>query len=194
MESSEVGLEIQRIERLLRRETVALAREALARVSLRVADMSRSFVKSKLERDLHILGTRIFDMASSEVVVEVSEQSYVQQANIDFSESTMLLVDHNNLTAHLIEDRQQEVMHLAQSIGQVNEIFRDIGNLVNQQQTMIDNIESNVGNTTANTEHARDELQSAVVKQGSSLSWLFWIFMILFVITGGCAIAYAWKR
>lgn len=42
----------------------------------------------------------------------------------------------------LIYERDSDILQIQESIGQVNEIFRDLGGLVHEQGHMLDNIES----------------------------------------------------
>lgn len=88
----------------------------------------------------------------------------------------------------LIQER--ELLTLQQSVGEVNEIFRDLGTLVNQQQYLIDNIETNVENVVANSQAANEELGTASKSQTRTSSWLCWIFLILLVVVGVILLVY----
>ncbi|KAJ3112216.1 SNAP receptor [Phlyctochytrium bullatum] len=58
----------------------------------------------------------------------------------------------------LIQEREEDLRNIEKSIIEVNEIFRDLGTIVNEQQYMLDNIESNVGEVAINMENAHGEL------------------------------------
>ena len=64
-----------------------------------------------------------------------------QQSEVDFQES-------------LIVEREEEIRGIEQGITELNEIFRDLGTMVNQQGEMIDDIEVYVGNTATSTKAA----------------------------------------
>lgn len=64
-----------------------------------------------------------------------------EQSEVDFQES-------------LIIEREEEIRGIEQGITELNEIFRDLGTMVNQQGEMIDVIEVHIGNTTTSTKAA----------------------------------------
>ncbi|GAA99173.1 uncharacterized protein L969DRAFT_378868 [Mixia osmundae IAM 14324] len=61
----------------------------------------------------------------------------------------------------LIEEREGEIREIESGIHELNEIFRDLGTIVHEQQSMIDNIESNVISIANSTEGASEELVQA---------------------------------
>ncbi|KAK2465314.1 hypothetical protein APHAL10511_002668 [Amanita phalloides] len=65
----------------------------------------------------------------------------------------------------LIQEREAEIREIETGIHELSEIFRDLGTLVNQQGSMIENIELNISSVAANTEAATDELRTAAVHQ-----------------------------
>ncbi|KAG9049213.1 hypothetical protein FS837_010849 [Tulasnella sp. UAMH 9824] len=58
----------------------------------------------------------------------------------------------------LIHEREQEIREIETGIHELNEIFRDLGTLVVEQGSMIDNIESNLTSVAVNTAGASEEL------------------------------------
>ncbi|KAJ3302781.1 hypothetical protein HDV03_004598 [Kappamyces sp. JEL0829] len=92
--------------------------------------------------------------------------------------------DHQiELNERIIAEREEDLQGLEQSIAEVNEIFRDLGSLVNEQQYLLDNIETNVNNVNINMEGAAGELRQASSYQQSTGKTYLWIFLILFVVT-----------
>ncbi|KAL2918024.1 hypothetical protein HK105_202438 [Polyrhizophydium stewartii] len=81
----------------------------------------------------------------------------------------------------LIAEREQDLVGIEQSIQEVNEIFRDLGTLVNQQQHLLDNIETNVDSVAINVEGAHSELRTANGYQERRQSFMCWIFIALLV-------------
>jgi syntaxin 7 len=87
------------------------------------------------------------------------------------------------LNEKIIADREQDLAGLERSIVEVNEIFRDLGTLVHEQQFLLDNIESNVNHVSLNMENAAGELRSAAEYQRSTGRKYCYIFLFLLVLT-----------
>jgi len=83
---------------------------------------------------------------------------------------------------NLVKERDQEIKQIEATVFQVNEIFRDVAKLVAEQGTMIDNIESNIQETSVHTTKAVAELRQANEYQKSSRSKMCWIALILMVV------------
>lgn len=66
----------------------------------------------------------------------------------------------------LIEEREKDIDKIHQSVAQVQEIFRDLAAIVNEQQTVIDDIETNIHESLEQTQRGRDEVQKAADMQG----------------------------
>ncbi|KAI9294209.1 t-SNARE [Neoconidiobolus thromboides FSU 785] len=82
----------------------------------------------------------------------------------------------------LIEEREREIQEIEQGITELNEVFRDLGTFVNEQQGLLDNIESNVSNVAVNIYQANTELNTANEYQKKSRKTMCYIFLILFVV------------
>jgi len=67
--------------------------------------------------------------------------------------------------SNMINDRDQEIVHIQGQMAQVNEIMKDLADLVNEQGQMIDNIETNVEHTHQNTTEAVSEVSKAAKYQ-----------------------------
>ena len=70
------------------------------------------------------------------------------QDEVDFQES-------------LIIERESEIRNIEQSVGELNELFRDVAHIVREQGEVFDVIENNVQNTVTDTRQADVELRSA---------------------------------
>ena len=88
-------------------------------------------------------------------------------------------IDYNNA---LIEEREAGIAEIQSQIGEVNEIFQDLAVLVNEQGTMIDDIEANIVRTSAKTKEARTELVKAETSQRAARGKLLWMLLIFVVI------------
>ncbi|CAM6084728.1 unnamed protein product [Calypogeia fissa] len=85
----------------------------------------------------------------------------------------------------VIEEREQGIREIQQQIGEVNEIFKDLAVLVNEQGVMIDDIDSNIENSYAATTQASRQLGKAVTSQKSNNTMsclLLVIFAVLLLI------------
>jgi len=82
----------------------------------------------------------------------------------------------------MIEEREQEILEIEEGITELNEVFRDLGTFVNEQQSLLDNIETNVSSIAVNTQQASSELRVANEYQRKSRNTMCFIFIILFII------------
>ncbi|KAJ3170575.1 hypothetical protein HDU88_008476 [Geranomyces variabilis] len=97
------------------------------------------------------------------------QQLAVLDNEIDFNEA-------------LINEREQDLKGIEQSISEVNEIFRDLGTMVHEQQYMLDNIESNVQTVEINMENATGELRTADRYQRSTRNKLCCILVLAAIV------------
>jgi hypothetical protein len=81
----------------------------------------------------------------------------------------------------VIEEREQGIQEIHQQIGEVNEIFKDLAVLVNEQGYMIDDIESHIESANAATVQGNRQLVKAVKSQKSGSSITCWILVIVSV-------------
>lgn len=70
------------------------------------------------------------------------------QAEVDFQEA-------------LIIEREAEIRNIEQSVGELNELFRDVAHIVHEQGGQLDIISENVERVTTDTRGANVELRSA---------------------------------
>lgn len=91
---------------------------------------------------------------------------------------------------NLIRQRDQEISNIEEGITELNEIFKDLGNVVQQQGIMVDNIEANIYSTSDNTAMASREVNKAYRSQKSANKWclyllaglLIMLFMLLLIV------------
>lgn len=70
------------------------------------------------------------------------------QAEVDFQEA-------------LIIEREAEIRNIEQSVGELNELFRDVAHIVHEQGGQLDIISENVERVTTDTRGANVELRSS---------------------------------
>ncbi|KAI9091023.1 t-SNARE, partial [Phlyctochytrium arcticum] len=83
------------------------------------------------------------DAVESQPLMSRNQRMHLQQVDTD--------IEFNEA---LISEREEDLREIEKSIVEVNEIFRDLGTLVHEQQYMLDNIESNVQSVEINMENA----------------------------------------
>lgn len=115
------------------------------------------------------------EQASGENDVQLQEQlleeqhRMANQGEVDFQES-------------LIIERETEIRNIEQSVGELNELFRDVAHIVTEQGGQLDIISENVQNVTQDTRGANVELRSASRYQKNARNRACCLFVILAVI------------
>lgn len=74
------------------------------------------------------------------------------------------------------------MQQIAQSIAELAELFRDLGNLVVEQGTVLDTVEYNVMETSRAMEHAVDELKTAQRYQSNTGRRRCILLLILIIV------------
>jgi hypothetical protein len=82
----------------------------------------------------------------------------------------------------LIIEREAEIRNIEQSVGELNELFRDVAHIVHEQGGQLDIISENVENVTTDTRGANVELRSASRYQKNARSKMCCLLIILAVI------------
>lgn len=91
------------------------------------------------------------------------------QGEVDFQEA-------------LIIERESEIRNIEQSVGELNELFRDVAHIVTEQGQVLDTISSNVENVHDSTGGANTELRSAHRYQKNARTKACCLLIILAVI------------
>lgn len=99
----------------------------------------------------------------------MDEPRLAQQDEVDFQEN-------------LIIEREGEIRQIEQSVGELNELFRDVAHIVREQGDMIDTIDVNVENTLTDTRRADVELRSASRYQKSARNKACCLLLILGIV------------
>jgi hypothetical protein len=60
-----------------------------------------------------------------------------------------------------MKSREEDIQQINQKMNKVNEIYKDLGNLVSTQQDQIDEIEDAVAGSNQNAEYGLDQLERA---------------------------------
>ncbi|KAJ3107209.1 hypothetical protein HDU97_004629 [Phlyctochytrium planicorne] len=140
-------------------------------VSKLAAEKSREYV-DKAKHYQHHMSVEDDNSETAPLMGSSSEQLQTLHAmdnEIDYNEA-------------LIQEREEDLRNIEKSIVEVNEIFRDLGTIVNEQQYMLDSIESNVGEVAVNVRNAHDELQTASRYQKMSGNKVCCLLIIIAVV------------
>ncbi|RMJ28068.1 hypothetical protein PHISP_01096 [Aspergillus sp. HF37] len=102
-------------------------------------------------------------------LLEEQRPSLANQGEVDFQET-------------LIIEREAEIRNIEQSVGELNELFRDVGQIVHEQGAQVDTIGQNIENVTSDTRGANVELRGASRNQKNARNKSCCLLVILAVI------------
>ncbi|OJJ44725.1 hypothetical protein ASPZODRAFT_144680 [Penicilliopsis zonata CBS 506.65] len=100
---------------------------------------------------------------------QLEQPDLANQNEVDFQE-------------HLIIERETEIRNIEQSVGELNELFRDVAHIVHEQGGQLDIISENVERVTHDTRGANIELRSASRYQKGARNKACCLLIILAVI------------
>jgi len=99
---------------------------------------------------------------------------------------------HNELdfNDNIIAEREEGIREIESTINEVNIIFRDLAELVNDQGQMMDNVENNVSQTVVRTDQANQELNKASGYQKSARTKMCCLLLIILIVAAVLAIIF----
>jgi len=109
-----------------------------------------------------------------------------RQAEINLDMAQMQQVD---LTELLIQEREQNIDEILTQTVQVNEVFKDLASLVDEQGALIDKVETNVTSAKAATETGVGYLTTAAKYAAKYRCCLIWLLVILLLAVAGAVLA-----
>ena len=144
-------------------------------------DSTNSLIKRKLCKDFEVISTQletaVLKISSKE---QAMQEALRQEASSQSQQQGKIVAEHQgqviqfeeleNEIAHneaLIEEREKDIGRIHQSVAQVNEIFRDLAAIVQEQQTAIDDIETHVHESLQQTQQGLAEVKKASEMQRS---------------------------
>ncbi|KAL6135987.1 hypothetical protein ACLB2K_068211 [Fragaria x ananassa] len=104
-------------------------------------------------------------------------------------QEVVLLDNEIGFNEAIIEEREQGIRDIEEQIGEASEIFRDLAVLVHEQGVVIDDIHSNIDNSSAVTTQARVQLAKASKGVKTRSSWCWWVLAIVVVLTSTAVLA-----
>ena len=105
----------------------------------------------------------------SQQQLQQQQAALADQSEVDFQES-------------LIIERESEIRNIEQSVGELNELFRDVAHMVHEQGTNLDIISENVTQTRDDTRNADQQLRTASRHQKSARGKACCLLIILVVV------------
>ncbi|CDH50338.1 hypothetical protein RO3G_03490 [Lichtheimia corymbifera JMRC:FSU:9682] len=129
-------------------------------------------------------------IAEEEAVQGQQQQQQTEVQAADDAQRRMQLqaldneIEYNEV---MITEREGEIQGIEQGITELNEIFRDLGMLVNEQESGIQSIYGNVLNISQNTRQAADELTVANRHQKNARKNMCCLLLIVTVVA--CVLA-----
>lgn len=113
------------------------------------------------------------------------QQSGGQQQQQQLQEQDQLRLapqDEVDFQESLIIERESEIRNIEQSVGELNELFRDVAHMVHEQGEQLDIISENVEGVRTDTRGAHVELTSASRHQKAARNKACCLLMILAVV------------
>lgn len=109
-----------------------------------------------------------------------------QKVQSQEQQQTQDQIDETELQYHLMltQERNQDIDQINEGILEINSIFKDLGELVNQQGEHLDTVEDNILQLSSNTQQAERELAKAheYQKKRSKWSCIFLVALCIFVL------------
>ncbi|XP_048434734.1 syntaxin-22-like [Pyrus x bretschneideri] len=106
----------------------------------------------------------------------------VLNKHLTYRQELLLLDNEVAFNDAIIEEREQGIRDIEAQIGEASEIFKDLAVLVHEQGVVIDDIQSNIDNSSAATTQARVQLAKASKGVKSRCSWCWWVLVVLVVV------------
>lgn len=119
------------------------------------------------------------DQPTGELVEGQDQQQLLQQQE---QQPRLANQDEVDFQEALIIERESEIRNIEQSVGELNELFRDVAHIVHEQGAQLDIIGENVENVTSDTRGANVELRSASRYQKNARNKMCCLLLILAII------------
>ncbi|KAL3481616.1 t-SNARE [Aspergillus californicus] len=113
---------------------------------------------------------------------ESGAQQQQQQQQLLQEQPRLANQDEVDFQEALIIERETEIRNIEQSVGELNELFRDVAHIVHEQGGQLDIISENVERVHTDTRGANVELRSASRYQKNARNKACCLFLILAVI------------
>ncbi|EAU34569.1 conserved hypothetical protein [Aspergillus terreus NIH2624] len=109
-------------------------------------------------------------------------EAHQQEQQLTEQQPRLANQDEVDFQEALIIERETEIRNIEQSVGELNELFRDVAHIVHEQGGQLDIISENVERVTDSTRGANVELRSASRHQKNARNKACCLLVILAVI------------
>jgi syntaxin 16 len=87
----------------------------------------------------------------------------------------------------MLTERESEINHVVKSIQDLNELFKDLAVMIEDQGTIVDRIDYNIEKVSHSVQHGLTELEKASKYQKTSrkmyfIAFLIVLFLVLFIL------------
>jgi syntaxin 7 len=110
------------------------------------------------------------------------QQQQQQQQQQEQDQLRLAPQDEVDFQDSLIVERETQIRHIEQSVGELNELFRDVAHIVAEQGEQLDLIADNVQNVRNDTHGADRELRSASKYQKKARNRACCLLLILSIV------------
>lgn len=110
------------------------------------------------------------------------QQQQQQQQQLQQQEARLANQSEVDFQETLIIEREAEIRNIEQSVGELNELFRDVAHMVHEQGTTLDVIDANVTQTRDDTRNAEQQLRTASRHQRSARGKACCLLVILVLV------------
>lgn len=120
------------------------------------------------------------DPSTDDNLYEVEDNIDDYFVNSKMTQQQLLYLEEEN--TKLAAQREQEVNNIVKSIVDLNDIFKDLSNMVANQGTVLDRIDYNVEQTQTQVYEGYKQLQKAEKHKRKSRKWCFIIISAVSVV------------
>jgi t-SNARE complex subunit (syntaxin) len=143
--------------------------QGLQRLALEKQRASATAAKAALEQDASAASATTDQGRQTQQQLQEQQPRLANQDDVDFRES-------------LIMERESEIRNIEQSVGELNELFRDVAHMVHEQGQSLDRIDENVVRTRDDTQSADQQLRTAARHQKSARGKACCLLIILVLV------------
>lgn len=112
----------------------------------------------------------------------LSPQTSQQQQQLQQQQPVLADQSEVNFNESLIIEREAEIGNIERSVGELNELFRDVAHMVHDQGQSLDIISENVTQTRDDTRNADQQLRTASRHQRSARGKACCLLIILVIV------------
>lgn len=143
--------------------------QVLQRQAIEKQRASATAARTALEQEEANAGSSPTAGGQQQLQQQQQEPRLAEQSEVDFQET-------------LIIERESEIRNIEQSVGELNELFRDVAHMVHEQGQSLDIISDNVTQTRDDTRNADQQLRTASRHQKSARGKACCLLLILVVV------------